>query len=115
MLMTPRQQNSFNHRQSVGQCEHRPRRCHDDQGEQKELRERARALPPVVSFAQETKRAQAHRSRRFQLDPPFFCAEMRPLLGRWDQQEQADHSATGGTEKVEVKERALKMINEAAN
>jgi hypothetical protein len=40
---------------------------------------------------------------------------MRPLLERWDQQEQADHGAAGGTEKVEVKKRTLKMINEAAD
>ena len=40
---------------------------------------------------------------------------MRPLLERWDQQEQADHGAAGGTEKLEVKERTLKMINEAAD
>jgi hypothetical protein len=36
---------------------------------------------------------------------------MRPLLKPWDQQEQADHGAAGGTEK----ERTLKMINEAAD
>jgi hypothetical protein len=40
---------------------------------------------------------------------------MRPLLERWDQQEQADRGAAGWTEKVEVKERTLKMINEAAD
>jgi hypothetical protein len=40
---------------------------------------------------------------------------MRLLLERWNQQKQADHGAAGGTEKVEVKERTVKMINQAAD
>src|ERR1044071_10218984 len=87
-------------------------RYDNDECPEKEVNKVARTFPLPVTFAQKARSADVEQSQIVHLDYSFLSARMGRIQEEGHQHEKTHSEPSAKTELIDVKERALEMIED---